>query len=68
MHQLTLTIEGTPTVAQYVKILCRLQTLLNALAEDVAPGVKVRWVVQATEATPLETHILPPGEGDEPPP
>ena len=56
---LLLTIEGTPTVAQYMKILRRLQALLKALAEDVAPGVKVRWVVETPETTQLDTPPTP---------
>ena len=45
-NELPLTIEGEVEFHHTLKIMRRLEELLDAIAEEVAPGVPIRWTVR----------------------
>lgn len=53
----TLFLEGSPTIDDYVRALSGLRALLQAISSAVAPGVEINWRVDALEASSALTSL-----------
>ena len=48
-NKLMLRVDGTVTPRKLAEILCRLQDLLDALAEEIAPETSIRWSIETND-------------------